>query len=437
MSAVMDTGSGAMIDFTPFLRPGSGVWFSQAAAEPTPLVHDLLDQAETLGPLRAFTGLTWDDRLTRALPAKITLVSYGAMGGLRSLGDGRLEVVPSHYSALPRLFASGRLPCDVGLVQVSPPDAAGNCSLGIGVDYAADAIAHTPVLIGEINARMPATAGTPAIPLGRFAAVAFTDRPLLEAPEFGARPVDRAIAGHVASLVNDGDTIQIGIGVVPGAVLDALSGHAELGIHSGQISDPVLRLTDQGVITGARKEIDPGVIVTGAAFGSSDLYARLGSMPVVFRAASYTHAPGVLSRLGHLVAINSALQVDLTGQVNAELRQGRQVGGIGGHSDFSRAAAATGSCSVIALRSTAGEHSTIVPSLDHGVVTTGRSDVDAVVTEYGIAHLTGVPLHQRAPRLIAIAAPEHREALERAAYEGGSPDERRVAHRDGRGGDGR
>jgi len=403
-----------MIDLSPFVRPGTGIWWSQASAEPTPLVHSLLDQADLLGPVHAFTGMSWDQRLTTALPAGVTLVSYGALGALRSLGRGRLQIVPCHYSALPRLFASGRLPQDVGLVQVSPPDSAGYCSLGIGVDYVADAIEHTPVLIAEINERMPPTAGSPRIPLRRFSAVVHSDRPLLEAPDRVPDDTDRAIARNIAGLIMNGATVQVGVGLLPTAVLEALSGHADLGVHSGIISDPVLRLVDKGVITGTRKEIDPGLIVTGGALGTAELYSRVSGLPAEFRPASYTHAPAVLARLRSLVAVNSALQVDLTGQVNAEMSRGRHLGGIGGQADFSRAAASTGSGSIIALRSSVSGHSTIVAALDGGVVTTGRADVDVVVTEHGVARLTGIPIEKRAARLIAIAAPEHREALERA-----------------------
>jgi len=158
-----------VIDLSRHVRPGAGVWWSQASAEPTVLVHALLDQADRLGPVRAFCGLSWDERLITALPASIEVVSYGALGALRRLSRrGRLTVVPCSYSALPRLFADGSLPCDVGLVQVSAPDAGGLCSLGVGVDYAADAIACTPVLIAEMNQRMPVTAGSPRIALSRF-----------------------------------------------------------------------------------------------------------------------------------------------------------------------------------------------------------------------------------------------------------------------------
>jgi acyl-CoA hydrolase len=303
----------------------------------------------------------------------------------------------------------------VGFVQVSPPDADGKCSLGIGVDYVADAVAHTPVLIAEVNRRMPATAGTAKIPMSRFSAVVETDRPLLEAPERAADEIERAIARHVAALVEDGDTLQLGVGSLPAAVFEALSGHADLGIHSGMISDSVVRLVDKGVITGARKQIDTGLIVTGAALGSSELYQRIAELPIEFRPASYTHNPGVLAQLRSLVSVNSAIEVDLTGQVGAEVRRGVYVGAVGGQADFTRAASTTGARSVIALRSRSGEESTIRAALEGGTVSTGRADVDYVVTEYGAAHLTGAPLADRARRLVAIAAPEHREQLERAA----------------------
>jgi len=408
-----------VIDLSRHVRPGAGVWWSQASAEPTVLVHALLDQADRLGPVRAFCGLSWDERLITALPASIEVVSYGALGALRRLSRrGRLTVVPCSYSALPRLFADGSLPCDVGLVQVSAPDAGGLCSLGVGVDYAADAIACTPVLIAEMNQRMPVTAGSPRIALSRFSAVVETDRPLPEAPVRPPDEAERAIGRHVAGLIEDGDTIQVGVGSLPSAVLQALAGHADLGVHSGMISDPVLALVDKGVITGARKEIDPGVIVTGTALGSQELYQRVSSLPVRFRAASYTHSPGVLARLGSFVAINSAIEVDLSGQVGAELRRGVYVGAVGGQADFSRAACTTGGRSIIALRSRSAGESTIRPVLAGGTVTTPRTDVDYVVTEYGVARLRGATLAERGRRLAAIAAPEYRDALERGVGAG-------------------
>ncbi|MCW2718482.1 acetyl-CoA hydrolase/transferase C-terminal domain-containing protein [Pseudonocardia sp.] len=398
-----------MIDLTGHVRAGDGVWWSQAGAEATPLVDALLDQVGEIGPVRGFCGLSLNRRLGRELPAGLVMTSYGAMGELRRAPG--LEIVPAHYSALPRLFAERLLPGDVGLVQVAPPGPDGLCSLGIGADYAADAVLHSRVLVAEINHRMPATRGTPGIPLDRFAAVVETDRPLPEAPDRSPDEIDAAISTHVAGLVEDGDTIQVGVGSLPAAVLDGLSGHRDLGFHSGMMTDGVLRLVDKGVITGRRKEIDEGLVVTGTAIGSADLYARLGEMPVEFRPASYTHSARVLARLGRLVSINSALEVDLTGQVGAEVARGRYLGGVGGQADFSGAAARTGARSIIALRSLAGGESTIVAALRGATVTTARADVDVVVTEHGVAHLRGCPLSTRAARLAAIAAPQHREAL--------------------------
>jgi acyl-CoA hydrolase len=218
-------------------------------------------------------------------------------------------------------------------------------------------------------------------------------------------------------LIEDGDTVQLGVGPLPSAVVDALTDHHDLGMHSGMISDAVLRLVDAGAITGAKKEIDTGLVVTGAALGSTELYDRIPELPIEFRPASYTHAPGVLAQLRSFVAINSAIEVDLTGQIGAEVRNGHYVGAVGGQADFSRAAANTGARSVITLRARSRGDSTIKPVLRGGTVTTARTDVDFIVTEYGVASLRGATLAQRAHRLAAIAAPEHREELDRAGYD--------------------
>lgn len=406
-------------DIAAFVRPGDGVWWGQGSAEPEPLVNLLLDAVDRIGPVRAFSGLTWNERLSGELPDGLTVLSYGGLGQLRSLSrHGRLEVVPCHYSAIPRMFASGALPCDVGLLQVSPPDRDGLVTLGTGVEYVADALAHTRTLLAEVNEQMPATVGGPRLPLSAFAAVLRTDRPLREAPSRDPDAVDRRIADHVASVVDDGATVQIGVGSLPAAVLESLSRHEDLGFHSGMITDGVLTLIEKGVMTGARKEVDPGIAVTGAALCTTSGYHQLRELPVEFRPASYTHSPVVLSRLGSLVSINSAIEVDLLGQVGAELARGVHIGAVGGQVDFSRAASLTGSRSVIALRSTTGSgeraESTIVPALRSGVVTTARVDVDVVVTEHGVAVLTGCTVAERARRLVDVAAPAHREGLQRS-----------------------
>ena len=402
-----------MIDFGTFLAQGDGVWWGQAAAEPRPLVDALIAQSARIGPIRTFTGLSWNDQLAVTMPARMSMVSYGGLGELRELSrSGRLEVIPCHYSALPRMFAEGRLPCDVGLVQVSPPDENGRCSLGIGVDYVADAIRHTPVLIAEINQRMPLTVGSPRIPLDRFAATICTDRPLPEDPTRAPGFTEDRIAIHIAELVEDGDTVQLGVGSMGAAVLDALAEHQDLGFHTGMVTDGLLRLVDKGVATGARKEIDPGLIVAGTALGSAELYNRVSKLPARFLPTSYTHSPQVLSQLRSLVSVNFAVEVDLSGQVGAEVSRGVYVGAVGGSVDFARAAALTGKRSIIALRAMSAGQSTIKTTLDGGVVTTARADVDVVVTEYGVAHLRGCSIGERAKRMAAIAAPEFRDQID-------------------------
>ncbi|EID10474.1 acetyl-CoA hydrolase/transferase family protein [Mycolicibacterium phlei] len=404
-----------MIDFGRYLKPGMGVWWGQAAAEPRPLVDQLLAQAPTLGPLQLFTGLSWNDQLAEQISPGTRMISYGGLGALRKLVQAdRLEVVPCHYSALPRMFAERRLPCDAGLIQVSPPDAYGMCSLGIGVDYMANAIDHTPLLFAEINARMPVTETSPRLPLHSFTAVIETDRPLPEDPPAPIGDVERAIAAHIVGLIDDGDTIQVGIGSLGAAVFEALSGHRDLGVHTGMITDGLLMLMEKGAVTGGRKEIDTGFAVAGTALGSARLYARIQELPVSFRPTSYTHSPRVLAELASLVAVNFAIEVDLTGQVGAEVSRGTYLGAVGGQVDFARAAALTGKRSIIALRSTVGGRSSIKFALDEGVVTTARGDVDCVVTEYGVAHLRGQSLAERRRRMIRIAAPQFREELERA-----------------------
>lgn len=392
------------------LSAGTGVWWGQAAAEPGPLVEGLLDPARRRGALRLFTGLSFNETLAQSTRPDDRMVSYGGLGTLRSLGD-RLRVVPCHYAALPALFAEGRLPSDIGLVQVSPPDGDGMCSMGVGADYMADAVEHTPRLYAEINSQMPAAPGAPRIHLSRFSGTVETDRPLLEEPAREPSDTDRAIAANIARLIDDGDTVQVGVGSIGTAVFDALHGHRDLGIHTGMVTDGVMRLIDSGVITNAAKQIDTGISVAGTALGSRTLYSRSAELPIRFAPTSYTHAPQVLARLTGLVAVNFAIEVDLTGQVGSEVSRGSYLGAVGGQVDFARAASLTGKRSIVALRSTMRGRSSIKACLDEGVVSTGRADVDCVVTEHGIAHLRGQSLTERRRRLVAVAAPEFRDSL--------------------------
>jgi acyl-CoA hydrolase len=386
------------LDLARWIHPGDGVVLGQACAEPTVLVDALLTQASEIGRLRAFVGLAWGDRFASEALDALEIVSYGALG--RIGGIPHLSVVPCHFSALPDLFAARALPGDIALVQVAPPGADGRCSLGVGVDYLADALEHARVVIAEVNDQCPATAGH-SIAWDRLDAVVLSSRPLLEAPSVTPGDLERRIAAHVADLVEDGDTIQLGVGALPEAIIQALGGHENLGVHSGMISDGVLDLIEAGVVTNARKRADRGLTVTGAALGSQRLFEALGKREdVVFRPVSYTHAPSTLANVGRLCAINSALEIDLSGQANAESVDGRLLGAVGGQVDFLRAAAACGGTPILALPA-----KRIVQGLS-GPVSTARSDVDWVVTEHGARSLRGLTAEQRTAALLELAGGE-------------------------------
>jgi acyl-CoA hydrolase len=387
------------LDLARWLRPGEGVVFGQACAEPTVLVDALLAQAPSIGGLRAFVGLAWGDRIADGASDSVEIVSYGALGRLGRVPG--LRVVPCHFSALPRLFAAGTLPGDVALIQVAPPDAHGRCSLGVGVDYLADALAHARVVVAEVNDHCPATAGE-WIAWNRFDAVVQTSRPLLEAPPVTPGDRERQIAEHVAALVQDGDTIQLGVGALPEAIMHALRGHRDLGVHSGMISDGVLDLIEAGVVTNARKPADRNLTITGAALGSTRLFEALGRREdVVFRPVSYTHAPATLTRVGRLCAINSALEIDLRGQAGCESVGGRLLGAVGGQVDFLRAAATP----ILALPA-----ERIVRRLS-GPVSTARTDIDWVVTEHGARSLSGLTDGERAAALLDLAGDDRSGSL--------------------------
>jgi acyl-CoA hydrolase len=390
----------AAIDLTRWVRPGDGIVWGQACAEPVVLVDALLRQASELAPLAAFVGLC---RRDLPFPDDLRVVSYGGLGRLGRLA--RLEVVPCHFSALPALFAARRLPGDVALLQVAPPDRLGRCSLGVGADYLADAVRHARTVIAEVNDHCPATAGE-WLPWERLDAVVRTSRPLLEAPAGQPGPVEARIAEYVAGIVEDGDTIQLGVGALPEAILGRLAGHRDLGVHSGMISDGILDLIEAGVVTNTRKTVGAGVTVTGAALGSARLFAALsGREDIVFRPVSFTHAATTLAGVGRLAAINSAVEIDLSGQVNSEEAGGRRMGAVGGQVDFLRAAAANGGRPILVLPA-----KRIVERLS-GPVGTARSDVDWVVTEHGARSLAGLPDAARRRALLELAGDQRAEEL--------------------------
>jgi acyl-CoA hydrolase len=407
------------LDLAEFIRPGDAVVVGQACAEPLTLTEALAAQRAAIGGARVFLGPAFAGTFRPEHADHLAFTAYAASGSNQALARaGKLDILPCHYSALPRLFTTGMRPADAVLMQLGPAGA--GFSLGLANDHLIDAARRARVVLVELNDQVPDTAGS-ALPADiRIDVLVRTSRPpaMLQPAPLGA--VERRIGEQVAALVPDGATIELGIGALPDAVLAALAQHRDLGIHSGMIGEGVLDLVERGVITNARKPIDTGITIAGLLFGTRRLFdfahrnEALRLMP-----PHYTHGYDVLRQLPDFIAINSALEVDLSGQVNGEMAGGIHVGAIGGQVDFMRGAlAAPRGRSIIALPATAkgGTVSRIVARLGDAVVTSLRSDMDAVVTEYGVAELDGCALAERARRLIAIAAPQFREALERAAH---------------------
>lgn len=408
------------LDLARFVRAGDMVVFGQGSGEPLTLTRALVAQRERIGRFSCFLGVGVSDTFAPERCPGIDAVSYGAIGSAAAALSraGRLGVIPSHYGRINAAFATGELRADVVLLQLAPapPGTDGAYGLGLAHDYAALAARHARVVLAEINPDAPWTHGAP-LPAGiRPHAFVAAAAPPPELPAVRIGPAERRIAERVAGLVPDGACLQFGVGAVPFAILAALSGHRDLGIHSGIIGDVCQDLIEAGAVTNARKAIDPGVTVTNIVLGTRRLFRHLDGNPAVaLRPAAYTHDPATVARNPAVRAINSAVEVDLTGQVNAETAGGAYVGAVGGQPDFVRGALASpGGRSIIALPATArgGAASRIVPATS--TVTTPRSDADLVVTEFGIADLRDATLDQRAERMIAIAAPEFREDLARA-----------------------
>jgi 4-hydroxybutyrate CoA-transferase len=345
-------------------------------------------------------------------------VTFHATPALReAFARGQAEFVPLRYSDAPWAFGpDGPWAADVALVQTAPPDAAGRVSLGVSTSYPLPVARAAPLVIAEVNQRMPRTLGDSSIPLDRASTWVETDRPLVpySSPRIGE--VERRIATLVAEVVPDGAIVQVGIGATPEAVVSGLIGHRDLGLHSA-LFDSMLPLLERGVLTGATNRRHPGCFDLGEIMGTESLFRWVHQNPQVYMEPSTAiHDPRVVAGIERFVSINSAIEIDLTGQVNAEALGERQVAGIGGQFDFVAGAALGGGRSVIALPSTGrgGEISRVVARLGAGVpVTTPRHLVDCVVTEYGRAELRGLSDEQRARELTRLAHPRFREGLER------------------------
>lgn len=409
----------AGLDLAEFIRPGDTVLWGQGTAEPRTLTEALVEQRAALGGISVFLGATFSETLRPEHAGHIRFFGIGGIGTNAVLARaGVLDVLPCHISAVPRLIESGRIRVDVVLAQLSPAGPDGRHSMGLVGDYLGTAIARARTVVAEVNQRVPRTLGEAWVQPERLARVLHTSREPVYLPTRAPAPPERRIGALVAALVPDRAVVQLGVGSVFGAVGEALAGHRDLGVHAGVVGDWVVHLTAGGAVTNAFKAVDRGLTVTGALFGSRALYDFAHENPAFhLRPLTHTHDPAVLARLDRLFAVNSAVEVDLTGQVNAETVGGRHVGAVGGQVDFVRAAmASAGGRSIIALPATArnGQLSRIVPRLSDAVVTTPRSDADLFVTEHGVADIRGLPLRERARRLIAIADPAFQGELERA-----------------------
>ena len=407
------------LDFAGLLREGETVGWAQATAEPV-LLTGLLDRQAPHCPLfRVFFAMTFGGDLAPHHPNLTVTATGGGGSGRRFFAAGADNVIPANVSSLCDLIATGRPRIDIALLQVTGPDAAGNYNAGVGIECLREMMAGARLVVAQLNPALPWTEGDTLIEPGLIDILVPMKHPVLELPVRDVGPVERAIAGHVARLVPDRATIELGIGQIPQAVTAALNGKRGLGIHSGAIGDGVAELMLAGVVDNLHKEIDPGVTVTLMLMGSHLLYDYADRNKLIaIRSPRYTHDALVLGSFRRFVAINSALEVDLTGQVNAETAQGRHIGLVGGQMDFVRAATrAPEGRSIIALQSTSRDrkHSRIVSHLAGGVVTTPRADADCVVTEHGVAELRGLTLAERARALIAIADPAFRAELEAAA----------------------
>ncbi|MFZ5444480.1 MAG: acetyl-CoA hydrolase/transferase family protein [Myxococcota bacterium] len=404
------------------IRSGSRVFIQGQAATPTVLLDALVARANELHDVET-VHIHLEGDAPHAKPEvghafRPNALFVGA-NMRQAVAEGRADYTPIFLSEIPRLFREHILPLDAALVHVSPPDQHGFVSLGTSVDAAVAACETAKILIAQVNPQMPRTLGDGAIHVSRFAALVEVDRPLFEHAASDGNPVEDAIGRRVAELVEDGATLQMGIGAIPDAVLRSLTSHRRLGVHTEMFSDGLLPLLEKGVVTNEHKARQAGRTVASFVMGTRKLYDFVHDNRLVeLRDCSYVNDTSVIRRHPRVTAINSAIEVDLTGQVVADSIGDRIFSGVGGQMDFIRGATLSeGGKAIIALPSTTSKGESRISAMLKpcaGVVTT-RAHVRYVVTEHGVADLYAKSLSQRAHALIAIAAPEHREALEKEA----------------------
>lgn len=403
------------------LEGGVTVVIHSGCAEPRVLSRQLAAQAAAMKGARLLTLMPMGEAAyaAEAATAHLDVTTFFPGRGLRAAVDeGRARMLRYPLSAIPGLFDRGALKADVLLLQVSEPDDDGRVSLGVSVDYMHAVLAQSPLVVAEVNPRMPRTCGDSALHVSQIALSIDATEPPQPLPPAEGDEADRRIGQHVAGLLDDGAVLQVGIGSVPDQVLSGLGHLKHLGLHSGIVTDAIRPLIESGVIDNSTKARFTGVGVTTMAAGTQGFYDFLHRNPAIeFHPCALTHHREFLATIDGLCAINSALQVDLAGRINAERANGRQISLPGGLPDFAAGASrARGGKSIIALRSSfaKGTQSNIVARLGEDVpVTVGPDEIDFVVTEYGAASLRGKGPAQRAKALIAVAHPEHRERLER------------------------
>ena len=401
------------------LSSGTRILVGSGCAEPQELVHELCHQADRLHDLEIVHLLTFGgaDYVDSKYNGHFRHNAYFIGGNVRAaVHEGRADYTPIFLHEIPELMRSGQRPTDVALLQVTPPDRHGYCSLGIHVDIEMAAIETAKFLIAEVNPNMPRTLGDSIIHISRFDALVEVDTPLLELPIHEPDEVSIRIGGNIADLIDHGSTLQLGIGNIPNAVLRFMTEKRHLGIHTEMISDGCISLIENGIIDNSQKTLHRGKTVVSFVMGTRKLYDLVDDNPSIeFYPSDYANDPRVIAQNDKMVAINSALQVDLTGQVCSDSMGYKFYSGIGGQVDFIRGAAMSrGGKPIIALPSTAkkGTISRIVSHLDEGAgVVTSRGDVHYVVTEYGIAYLHGKTVRERALALINIAHPDFRSEL--------------------------
>lgn len=404
-------------DFKQVLRQGDHIAWPQGVGEPTGLTTALMQQAHGLPKCTLVLGMVTTPSLAAAHESPFDFLCLnGAANTRKAVALSNNRVIPAHVSALPGLILTRRIPVDVALVRVrSTPDPE-IFSLGVMADYVHELIQVARVVIAEIDERMPLVMGGDAV-ISRHCINHFVtadgDEPLLNDPT--PTFTELAVAEQVAGFIPNRATVQFGVGGMPVAVCQALRSHQDLGIHSGVIPDAAIGLMESGVVSNRYKGIDEGVTVTGGLFGGRRSIEFAHDNPSIsLRRASYTHAASTMAKIKNFYTINSAVEIDISGQVNSEIAGGRYVGAVGGQVDFVRGARLSeGGRSIIAMTSTTpnGKLSKIVLDLGSNPVTTARSDVDAVITEYGMASLWGLDLRSRAQALIKIAHPDFREQL--------------------------